>query len=50
MLKVATFTKPLICPCTSEWASQKEQPSSLFRLPLFYLWEQMENPGLKPIA
>src|SRR5260370_29681282 len=34
----------------SGWASQKEQPSPLFRLALFYRWKEMENPELKRIA
>src|SRR5258708_5822229 len=50
MLKVATLTESLCVPCTSGCASQKEHPSSLFRLELFYRWKEMENPELKRIA
>jgi len=39
MLKVATFTKSLSVPVLLG-ASQKEQPSSLFQLALFYRWKK----------
>jgi|SRR5882762_3073339 len=39
MLKVATLTKSLSVPVLLG-ASQKEQPSSLFQLALFYRWKK----------
>jgi hypothetical protein len=44
MLKVATLTKSLSVPVLLG-ASEKEQPSSLFQLALFYRWKKMKKPN-----
>src|ERR1700686_2355337 len=48
-LKVATLTKSLYV--LHLWVRpQREQPSLLFQLALFYPWKEMGNPELKRIA
>src|SRR5258707_15060589 len=49
MLKVATLTKSLSVPGPLD-APPKEQPSSFFRLALFYRRKEMENAELKRIG